>query len=70
VPRLDSDKGAPLTPIAGEIPDLTDLPDGCAFNPRCPWAVERCFTDDPELEEISTGKQVACFEHASVALHD
>ncbi len=69
VPRLDSDKGAPLTPIAGEIPDLTDLPDGCAFNPRCQWAVDRCFAEDPELEEISPGRQVACFEHATVALH-
>lgn len=69
VPRLDSDKGAPLTPIAGEIPDLTDLPAGCSFNPRCQWAVERCYAEDPVLEENSPGRQVACFEHASVALN-
>ncbi len=69
VPRLDADKGAPLTPIAGEIPDLTDLPGGCAFNPRCKWAVDRCRVEDPVLEEVSPGRQVACFEHASVARH-
>ena len=69
VPRLDSDKGAPLTPIAGEIPDLTDLPPGCAFNPRCQWAVDRCGVEDPVLEEVSSGRQVACFEHARVALN-
>ncbi len=67
VPRLDSDKGEPLSPIAGEIPDLTDLPPGCSFNPRCKWVTERCLTEDPELDEISPGKRVACFEHASVA---
>ena len=69
VPRLDSEKGTPLSPIGGEIPDLTNLPDGCAFNPRCQWAVDRCSIEEPELIEISQGKQVACFEHASVSLN-
>jgi len=69
VPRLDSEKGTPLSPIGGEIPDLTNLPGGCAFNPRCQWAVDRCSDEEPELIEISQGKQVACFEHASVSLN-
>ena len=69
VPRLDSEKGTPLSPIGGEIPDLTNLPGGCAFNPRCQWAVDRCSIEEPELIEISQGKQVACFEHASVSLN-
>lgn len=68
VPRLDADKGAPLTPIAGEIPDLTDLPNGCAFNPRCRWASDRCSVENPVLEEIAPGKHVACFERELVAL--
>ena len=67
VPRLDSDKGEPLIPIAGEIPDLTDLPGGCSFNPRCQWAVDRCHAEDPVLEETSPGRLVACFEHESVS---
>ena len=69
VPRLDSEKVTPLSPIGGEIPDLTNLPGGCAFNPRCQWAVDRCSVEEPELIEISQGKQVACFEHASVSLN-
>ena len=69
VPRLDSEKGTPLSPIGGEIPDLTNLPGGCAFNPRCQWAVDRCSVEKPELIEISQGKQVACFEHASVSIN-
>jgi len=68
VPRLDADKGSPLSPIAGEIPDLTDLPEGCAFNPRCEWAVDKCRIEQPTLEETKPGKQVACFEHETVAL--
>ena len=69
VPRLDSEKGTPLSPIGGEIPDLTNLPGGCAFNPRCQWAVDRCSVEEPELIEISQGKHVACFEHASVSIN-
>ncbi len=68
VPRLDSEKGAPLSPIAGEIPDLTDLPEGCAFNPRCQSAVDKCRVEKPALEETEPSRQVACFEHKTVAL--
>ena len=69
VPRLDDEKGTPLAPIAGEIPDLTQLPEGCSFNPRCKWAVDRCRRENPALEEISPEKKVACFEHASVSIN-
>ena len=69
VPRLDDEKGTPLAPIAGEIPDLTQLPEGCAFNPRCKWAVDKCRQENPLLEQISPAKKVACFEHASVSIN-
>ena len=69
VPRLDDEKGTPLSPIAGEIPDLTQLPEGCTFNPRCQWAVDRCRRESPLLEEISPEKKVACFEHSSVSIN-
>ena len=49
VPRLDSRSGSRLLPIEGEIPDPSNLPPGCAFRPRCQWAVEKCMTDDPPL---------------------
>lgn len=35
-----------LIPIKGNVPDLIDLPTGCHFAPRCPWAQEQCVTDD------------------------
>jgi peptide/nickel transport system ATP-binding protein len=39
IPREDTDR---LHPIEGNVPDLIDLPEGCHFADRCPWAVEEC----------------------------
>src|SRR5688572_19068205 len=42
VPRLDEPKKEKLAPIQGQPPDLTQLPPGCAFAPRCAYAIDRC----------------------------
>jgi oligopeptide transport system ATP-binding protein len=62
VPRLDATSGARLTSIDGEIPDLANLPDGCAFAPRCQWAVERCRIESPVLGPSGTPHTAACWE--------
>jgi peptide/nickel transport system ATP-binding protein len=49
VPRLDADRGAPLTPIAGSPRDTIPWQEGCAFVPRCPNRVEPCEGDPPRL---------------------
>jgi len=49
VPRLDAVAVERLESIEGEIPDMLSLPSGCAFQPRCKWAVEQCGNDEPEL---------------------
>jgi peptide/nickel transport system ATP-binding protein len=49
VPRLDR-PGEPLTPIEGAPPDLTRLPTGCPFAPRCPIRIPVCATVEPALE--------------------
>jgi len=49
-----------LKPIVGMPPDPTNLPKGCAFNPRCPYAEERCRNSHPELKEIAPGHLVRC----------
>ncbi|MBI5305223.1 MAG: ABC transporter ATP-binding protein [Chloroflexi bacterium] len=51
-----------LTSIPGSPPDLIELPTGCKFHPRCPLADEKCKRDEPELEEIAAGHQVACWQ--------
>lgn len=46
--------------VQGEIPSPMDLPSGCAFHPRCPFARETCRKERPELRQIPGGTQVAC----------
>ena len=65
VPNLDEDTDR-LNPIAGLMPDPSDLPEGCAFCPRCPYATEECKTCKPPLDEVSTGHNVACFNYRKV----
>jgi oligopeptide/dipeptide ABC transporter ATP-binding protein len=65
VPRLDEPRRARLAPIDGQPPDLTRLPPGCAFAPRCAFRVERCTHEVPPLEPVSdTGHVSACWESA------
>jgi oligopeptide/dipeptide ABC transporter ATP-binding protein len=61
VPRLDEPRRARLDPIQGQPPDLTRLPPGCAFAPRCAYKVERC-ADVPALEDVTPGHSSACWE--------
>jgi len=53
-------KGGELFTIPGLPPDLSRLPPGCAFAPRCAAAVDRCRRDDPALREVSPGHATAC----------
>jgi oligopeptide/dipeptide ABC transporter ATP-binding protein len=63
VPRLDEPRRARLSPIDGQPPDLTRLPPGCAFMPRCAFRVERCETEVPPLRPLGTsGRLSACWE--------
>ena len=65
VPRLDEPERARLDPIEGQPPDLTRLPPGCAFGPRCAFRVERCAREVPPLAAIGTDGHVsACWEAA------
>jgi peptide/nickel transport system ATP-binding protein len=50
-----------LQEIPGMVPALTNLPRGCAFAPRCPFAVERCRKDYPPYEEKRPGHWAACW---------
>ena len=51
----------PLSVQLGEPPDLRNLPSGCKFNPRCPYAKDVCKGTEPELEEIFPGRYAACW---------
>ena len=57
-PKMDG-FGREVEPPKGEIPDPINPPPGCAFNPRCPLADDRCRSERPELREVE-GARVAC----------
>ncbi len=65
IPRVDL-KGQQLASIEGLPPNLTMLPEGCSFNPRCRIARERCVHDDPPLYDIGGGRQSACHFYEEV----
>ena len=49
-----------LIPIEGMTPDPTNLPVGCRFHPRCPYATEECSKTNPASKEIENGHHVKC----------
>lgn len=49
-----------LIPIEGMTPDPTNLPTGCRFHPRCPYATEECSKTNPASKEIENGHHVKC----------
>ena len=50
--------------IPGSPPDIRDLPSGCAFHPRCRWAMSRCSADVPHLATVGgSSREVACWLH-------
>jgi peptide/nickel transport system ATP-binding protein len=60
IPRLD-ERAERLNPIKGRPPSLINIPDGCAFRPRCPYAFDRCKTEQPELVPVDGYHADACF---------
>jgi oligopeptide/dipeptide ABC transporter ATP-binding protein len=63
VPRLDIPRRQRLDPIVGQPPDLTRLPPGCAFAPRCAFSVDRCLAEVPALRTSDgTAHVAACWE--------
>ena len=62
VPRLDRSRRRQLEAIPGQPPDLTRLPNGCAFAPRCGFKVERCTLEAPRLAQVANGHGSACWE--------
>lgn len=59
IPSIDR-KMERLRPIEGMMPDPGDLPDGCKFHPRCPYADQQCETELPPLQDIGGGHLCRC----------
>lgn len=61
IPRVEiGASNTRLPTIPGTAPSLSQRGQGCVFAPRCPVALDRCYTEKPELETISHGRMVKC----------
>jgi len=60
IPSLDN-QGEVLQTIEGQVPTLSELPDGCRFHPRCPYAMDTCRTDSPPIVIQPNQSKMACW---------
>jgi len=68
VPVPDPRKRAKRIVLAGEVADPSRVPSGCAFHPRCRYAVERCKQEIPQLQPVQGEGMVACHRANELAL--
>jgi len=68
VPKPDPRLRAERIVLQGEVADAANPPPGCAFHPRCRYAIERCRVEVPELTQIAPGCQVSCHRAAELNL--
>ncbi|MER1985279.1 MAG: ABC transporter ATP-binding protein [Solibacillus sp.] len=60
IPTFESDRNAPLHVIEGTVPSLSNVPAGCNFAARCPFASDRCRASEPPMYEVGDSR-VQCW---------
>jgi oligopeptide transport system ATP-binding protein len=60
IPRAGMSEKSELCPIKGSPPSLIDVPSGCPFHPRCPYAQAVCRTNVPDFRRIDGAHGAAC----------
>jgi len=63
LPEFNIDNHKKIQPIPGNVPNMSDLPTGCYFHPRCNLANENCKINKPDLKKISEKRKSRCFEY-------
>ncbi|PJN51443.1 Oligopeptide transport ATP-binding protein OppD [Paenibacillus sp. GM2FR] len=67
IPKLEGDRRDPLHVIEGTVPSLTDIPQGCGFSTRCPYADELCRTSEPPMRMALTDHRVKCWHYEAIS---
>lgn len=68
IPRLEPEAHRSILPaVPGSPPNLSALPAGCRFHPRCPLAVDACRAADVPLIAVTPGHEAACIRHSRVS---
>jgi peptide/nickel transport system ATP-binding protein len=68
VPKPDPRRRTEPIVLTGEVADAANPPSGCYFHPRCPYKIERCVTETPELREIVPGHFASCHRSEELTL--
>ena len=61
LPRVDETEHTRLFSIEGQPPVLYQKPHSCPFAPRCKWAMEKCWKENPALETVASEHRIACW---------
>jgi oligopeptide transport system ATP-binding protein len=61
IPRLDLGRQKRLVPIEGLPPDLLEMPNQCPFAPRCSFVIDKCWQENPPLENVGPDHRAACW---------
>lgn len=64
IPNIQDEKGK-LSSIEGMVPQLDNMPQGCSFHPRCPYAMDICKEKRPALTIAENGRKVRCFKYST-----
>ena len=60
IPRAGMSEKSELCPIKGQPPSLVQVPSGCTFHPRCPYAKDVCRVKVPPLREVKGSHGASC----------
>lgn len=63
VPVISDDKKTKKIILSGDLPSPQNPPKGCKFHTRCPYAMDKCKCEEPQLKEIADEHKVRCFLH-------
>lgn len=66
IPQLDGNRNEKLHVIEGTVPSLANVPKGCSFSTRCPFADEQCINAEPVMEKVDAEHSVKCWHYAKI----
>lgn len=66
IPKIDGDRTKKLYTIKGIVPSLDNVPQGCRFADRCPFANDLCRNKAPELTEVAPRRKVRCWHYKEI----
>jgi oligopeptide/dipeptide ABC transporter ATP-binding protein len=69
IPRMSAESVNEEFVLEGEPPSPFNVPAGCRFNPRCPYATDACRSTDPGLEPVTAGHESACIRASELPPH-